>query len=104
PVDTLTVPPIRLFSRLTVWKTVLLAAMSKDRSRARCRQDVTRILDRLGLLDSWSDHPGSLPPGRQRLLEIARAFALRPRVLLLDEAMAGMTDAETERIQSVLRS
>jgi ABC-type branched-subunit amino acid transport system ATPase component len=94
----------RLFSRLTVWETVLVAAMSKDRSRSRCRQEVTRILDRLGLLDCWSAHPGSLPPGRQRLLEIARAFALRPRVLLLDEAMAGMTDAEIERIQSVLRS
>jgi branched-chain amino acid transport system permease protein len=94
----------RLFSRLTVWETVLLAALSKERSRSRCCEETARVLDRLGLLESWAAVPGALPPGRQRLLEIARAFALRPRVLLLDEAMAGMTAAETERIQSVLRS
>src|SRR5205823_3239412 len=59
---------------------------------------------RLGLLDSWSALPSALPPGRQRLLEIARAVALRPRVLLLDEAMAGMTAGEIERIQELVRS
>src|SRR5205085_8753385 len=52
----------RLFPRLTVWETVLLAALSKDRSRSRCCQEVTQVLGRLGLLDSWSAPPAALPP------------------------------------------
>ena len=92
----------RLFSTLTVWETVLLASSSLHESRKTAVAETARILSEVGLLDSWASFPERLSPGQQRLLEIARALALYPRVLLLDEAMAGMTPQEIARVHAVL--
>jgi len=94
----------RLFASLTVWETVLVAASSVCPRRADAVARTAQILDDVGLLQNWSDMPDVLPPGRQRLLEIARALALDPRVLLLDEAMAGMTTQEIARVHEALRA
>ncbi len=93
----------RLFASLTVWETVLLAALSLHRNRRKARGEAARILAEVGLLAQWREVPEALPPGRQRLLEIARALALRPKVLLLDEAMAGMSAEEIARVHAALR-
>jgi len=92
----------RLFPSLTIWETVLLASSSLHESRQTAITETTRILAEVGLLNSWPDFPERLSPGQQRLLEIARALALHPRVLLLDEAMAGMTPQEIARVHAVL--
>jgi branched-chain amino acid transport system permease protein len=94
----------RLFPSLTVWETVLLASSSISASRADAVAQTSRILRDVGLLQDWASLPDVLPPGRQRLLEIARALALKPRVLLLDEAMAGMTTQEIEKVHDALRA
>jgi branched-chain amino acid transport system permease protein len=93
----------RLFPSLTVWETVLLASSSIFASRSEAVEQTSRILNDVGLLQDWDLLPDVLPPGRQRLLEIARALALKPRVLLLDEAMAGMTTQEIEKVHDALR-
>lgn len=93
----------RLFPSLTVWETVLVAASSGKASRAEATCKTAEILQETGLLEHWAALPDTLPPGLQRLLEIARALALEPKVLLLDEAMAGMTLQEIERVHAALR-
>ncbi|MGH7002233.1 MAG: ATP-binding cassette domain-containing protein, partial [Stellaceae bacterium] len=51
----------------------------------------------------WLEPPSKLSPGQQRRLEMARALALDPTVILLDEVMAGMTRDEQGEIRAVLR-
>ena len=63
-----------------------------------------RLLHRLGLDDVAEDRVDTLPTGRARLVELARALAARPRVLLLDEPSSGLDERETDELGAVLRS
>jgi branched-chain amino acid transport system ATP-binding protein len=65
--------------------------------------DVPAILDFLGLADDAARPAGVIPPARQRLLEIGMALATRPRVLLLDEVAAGLTEAEVTGMAFLIR-
>ena len=93
---------IRLFKRMTVLENVLVAdpdtAARPLVSVFRRKAGVERALELLDLmrLGALADRPaGSLPYGAARRLEIARALATRPRLLLLDEPAAGMNEEET---------
>ncbi|MAL00906.1 MAG: ABC transporter ATP-binding protein [Alcaligenaceae bacterium] len=99
---------IRLFKRMTVLENVMVAdkrhATSPLRSlwnfagRAKARAEAMALLDMMQLTDKADDLAASLSYGDSRRLEIARALAGKPALMLLDEPAAGMKDAETEQL------
>jgi branched-chain amino acid transport system ATP-binding protein len=64
---------------------------------------VDSLLDKVGVSELADSVAGDLPTGSARLVEIARALATMPRLLLLDEPGGGLADSETERLGSLLR-
>lgn len=109
---------IRLFQSLSVFDNVRTACNMHLRhgishavlrgsgfreEEKRIRADVLELLGIFGLLE-FKDRPGkSLPYGDQRRLEIVRALATRPKLLLLDEPAAGMNPPEKEKLMQLIR-
>jgi len=92
---------IRLFKSLTVLENVTVAASALKSDEDPAARALT-VLAEVGLEDFADRLAGTLSYGAQRRLEIARALALKPRYLLLDEPAAGMNPAETEELMHVL--
>ena len=107
---------IRLWKSMTVFDNVLIAkhlrrssnmftAMFRlnAREEARQRAEVLELLRVVGLEDVKDELATSLPYGKQRRLEIARALATDPKLLLLDEPAAGMNPQETLELAAFIR-
>ncbi len=106
---------IRLFSDLTVWQNLWVAQNGEESVRAEGffsrwlsgsrgqRASVEEQLEFSGLADKRDELAGSLAFGEQRRLELARALAARPRLLLLDEPAAGMNLEEVRQLDERLR-
>jgi branched-chain amino acid transport system ATP-binding protein len=93
---------VRLFRNLTVWENVEVAALSVGKSRREARNATTEAIAELGL-DDWRDHLASvLPYGDERRVEVARALAMTPEFLLLDEPAAGLNEEESDQLLRVL--
>ncbi|MET9214150.1 MULTISPECIES: ABC transporter ATP-binding protein [unclassified Nocardia] len=94
---------LELFGRLSVRDNLLVAAeLGPDRRRAG--QVVDDIIDRFGLAAVADACADELPTGTGRLVEVGRAVAARPSVILLDEPAAGQDHTETERFGELLRA
>ncbi len=109
---------IRLFANLSVLENVLvgmhahlhswiiepiLGLPQYKREEAWAREEAMRLLEFVELADKAFFLSKNLPYGEQRRLEIARALALKPKVLLLDEPTAGMNPRETEETMALIR-
>ncbi|WP_323747352.1 ABC transporter ATP-binding protein [Catenulispora rubra] len=94
---------LELFGRLSIRDNLLVAA-ELGPERRRAAQAVGEILARLELTAVADASPDTLPTGVGRLVEVGRALAVRPTVLLLDEPAAGQDAKETERFASLLRA
>jgi ABC-type branched-subunit amino acid transport system ATPase component len=92
----------RLFTDLTVRENVTVGLNALASRRVRGHAHVDSLLTRLGLVDLSRTVVSSLPYGYQRRVEIARALAGRPTVLLLDEPAAGLNDGETAELRTLL--
>jgi branched-chain amino acid transport system ATP-binding protein len=94
---------LELFGRLSVRDNLLVAAeMGPDRKQASTVVD--GLLDRLDLRTIADTTADALSTGMGRLVEVGRALAARPSVLLLDEPAAGQDHEETERFSTLLRT
>ena len=96
---------LRLFKNLSVRENVALTVLVAARHRPhRVRPDADTLLDDAGLSE-WADRQaGTLDYGNQRRLELARAAALAPDFLLLDEPTSGMSDQESMAMVESVRS
>ena len=99
---------LELFGTLTVAENIGVAASIGQRGVVRARSRAIHeireeTLDRVGLTSVANDRADTLPTGTGRLVELARALATRPKVLLLDEPAAGQDTDETERFSDILR-
>jgi branched-chain amino acid transport system ATP-binding protein len=84
------------YRHLSVVENVALSAMLHDKTVAAARRSAEAVLAEVGLA-AYADAPVSiLTAGLQKRLEVARALALRPRLVLFDEIMAGLTPAEVK--------
>ena len=92
------------FPHLTGLESVAVGAMGIGISRRRAAAVAAEVLGRLNLLEQAALPAGSLPPAGQRLLGVARALAIQPRYLLLDEPAAGLGETECEALVGILRS
>jgi branched-chain amino acid transport system ATP-binding protein len=90
-------------SRAGIWRSVL-RTRGQRAEEARIREKTDELLDLMGLAGSEELPAGKLPYGHQRRLEIARALAAEPRLLLLDEPAAGMNEKETREIRQLIRT
>lgn len=106
---------IRLFKTLTVLENVLIAKHMRTkqnvftatfrlnhREEKRVREECLALLEEQGLLALKDELAGSLPYGLQRHLEISRALATDPKLLLLDEPAAGMNPQETQELSEFI--
>ena len=106
---------IRLWKSQTVFDNVLIAKHCRSTSsvfsaafrlnrkeEAAQRAQVEELLEIVGLADVKNELATSLPYGKQRRLEIARALAAEPKLLLLDEPAAGMNPQETEELTAFI--
>ena len=107
---------IRLFSALTVFENVLIAKHMRAKQNflsatfrlnakeeKRMREEALALLEEQNLVHLKDEVAGSLPYGLQRRLEIARALATDPKLLLLDEPAAGMNPQETHELTDFIK-
>ena len=107
---------IRLFKTMTVFENVLVAKHMRRKSNLftatfmlnrkeekKMRQECLELLEILGLSDVKDEVAANLPYGKQRHLEIARALATEPTLLLLDEPAAGMNPQETNELTAFIK-
>jgi branched-chain amino acid transport system ATP-binding protein len=113
---------IRLFSRMTVLENLIVAQHNVlmrasgysffgllglprfKRAEAAAIERARRWLEKINLVDKADQEAGELPYGNQRLLEIARAMCMEPKLLCLDEPAAGLNASESEKLGELILS
>ena len=105
---------VRPFYGFTTVENVMLAAghhqtespwrALTSRSRSAAREKAQAILERIGLGAQAGQSPRALPLGQRKRLEVARALALDPKLLLLDEPLAGLSSGEATTMADLIRA
>ena len=95
---------VRPFPHLTVLRNVMVGALARHPRRQEAEARARAVLDEVGLAAKAHQPASGLTLAERKRLELARALATEPALLLLDEVMAGLNATETERIVALVRA
>ena len=95
------------FPNMTVYENILAAARfgcTQEKSFSNVGQELSRILEKVGLTGKSTTRASGLSVFELRMLEVARALSTKPRLILLDEVMAGLNPSETASMIKIIRA
>lgn len=94
---------VKPFKELSALDNVVIGALRSETDTRKAKREAEAVLDRLGMLDKRDQPAAQLTLPERKRLEVARALATRPTILLLDEVMAGLRPTETDQMVAVFR-
>jgi branched-chain amino acid transport system ATP-binding protein len=94
---------VRPFQGISVLDNVMVGAFARTNDKNVAREKAEQVLDFFGMMDMAKKQARGLPIGSRKRLELARALATDPKIVLLDEAMAGLRPAETDQVIAMVR-
>ena len=94
---------VKPFRRMSIADNVVIGAYARTRTDTEARAQAAQALEAVGLLQDAELLAGNISNKQLRLMELARALASQPQLLLLDEIFAGLTSGEVQEVASVIR-